>query len=273
MLIWRGQGDVLADAALPILTGPAGDAGGTDLLARLEAAATGHSTPNPQVTQLWEQIHGAVPLQSWPSAEQVRRGQAVFYRYAPQILASLLHFSLAGGFSSPRISRVLNLASYLVPPMGSTPEGEAPRISEKSNNRSFKRLMETTQFVVDCMGAGALETGGEGWAAAVRVRLLHTTMRKRILDKSRSEWKSLGHSIYDERIDGIPISQEDMAGTLTAFSTAPLTGLIKHGVNPTLQECEDYTALWRVIGYYLGESQLVLQILFLRWEQCTPTIY
>ncbi|OCL08826.1 hypothetical protein AOQ84DRAFT_376381 [Glonium stellatum] len=37
---WRDIGDDLADAALPIILGEAGRGGGTDLLSRLESAAT-----------------------------------------------------------------------------------------------------------------------------------------------------------------------------------------------------------------------------------------
>ena len=43
---WSHRGDTLADAALPAINGPLGDAGGTDLFARLEAAATAPKAPN-----------------------------------------------------------------------------------------------------------------------------------------------------------------------------------------------------------------------------------
>ena len=142
--------DELADAALPDLTGPDGQDSGTDLLARLLLLRV-HKWMLPRRNSGSNYTKGPKqPL--WPSTEQVLRGQAVFWRYAPQILASLLHFSLSSGFSSPRVSRILNIASYLVPPMGSIPEGEALRISKESNDRSFMRLMETTQWFIDCMG-------------------------------------------------------------------------------------------------------------------------
>jgi hypothetical protein len=115
------------------------------------------------------------------------------------------------------------------------------------------RLMETTQWFIDCMGEGAMEPGGAGWASTVRVRLLHTTMRRRLLEKSRREWETKGFSVYNEKVEGIPISQEDMVSTLNSFTSAPLLCLIKTGLTPLPQECEDWTALWRVIGYYLGQ--------------------
>ena len=251
---WREMGDELADAALPIITGPAGQGGGTDMLARLEAAVK-QEKPDPAVVRFWESLNFGGPKQElWPDAEQILRGQAVYYRYAPQISSGFLHYSLSGGFSSPRISRILNLASYLVPPMGSSGDGEPPRMSKATIDRSYQRLMETTQWLISCMPPGAMEPGNPGWASTVRVRLLHTTMRRRILEKSRKEWETKGFSIYDERKDGIPISQEDFMATHCAFATTPLICLNKTGLPPTPQECEDWTALWRVIGFYFGMS-------------------
>jgi hypothetical protein len=258
---WREIGDELADAALPIITGPAGDTGGTDMLSRLEAAVN-QENPDLAVVRFWASLHSGTKQNLWPDEAQILRGQAVFYRYAPQILASLLHWSLSSGFSSPRVSRILNIASYLVPPMDFTPEGEAPRISKESNDRTFQRLMETTQWFIDCMSPKAMEPGGVGWCSTVRVRLLHTMMRRRILEKSRFEWKAKGYSRYDEKVDGIPISQEDMVTTHCAFASAPLLCLVKTGLTPTSQECEDWTALWRVIGYYFGTSYFSYKAFF-----------
>jgi len=249
---WRNLSDNLADAALSVITSPEGQGGGTDLLSRLETAAT-RANPDPAVHKFWLHLHSGPEQVLWPNRDQILRGQAVFYRYAPHILASLLQFSLSSGFSSPRISRILNIASYLVPPMDSTPEGEPPRISKESNDRTFQRLLETTQWLVDCMGTSAMDPGGTGWSATVRVRLLHAMMRRRILEKSRQEWAVKGFSVYNAEIDGIPISQEDMVATFTAFCTAPLLCLTKAGISPLPMECEDFMALWRVIGYYFGK--------------------
>jgi hypothetical protein len=42
-----------------------------------------------------------------------------------------------------------------------------------------------------------------------------------------------------------------MVSTLNSFTSAPLLCMIKTGLTPLPQEYEDWTALWRVIGYYL----------------------
>ncbi|EME39927.1 hypothetical protein DOTSEDRAFT_82677 [Dothistroma septosporum NZE10] len=237
--MYRFQGDKLVDAALPSIQAFR-NINTTDQFARLEAAATSLDA-SPEVLALWKQLHSTDSFE-WPNEAQLERGRAVLYRYAPYILASLLHWSLSAGFCSPRIARVLNLASYICPPMRSTPEGEAPRISPQSNDRSYMRLMETTQFVIDSCSKGGLVVGAEGWKSIIRV----------CSSRAGKERDANGYSIFDERAEGIPISQADMIFTLTAFSTAPMHCLRKAGITPTKQECEDWTALWRVTGFYLG---------------------
>ena len=85
------------------------------------------------------------------------------------------------------------------------------------NDRTYSRLLETFQFVLDVMGCSTamdsspvncLSPEGEGWKAALRVRLLHGVARRRILE--RIKFSTVSYSVDD---DGIPINQEDMAAT------------------------------------------------------------
>jgi len=43
---------------------------------------------------------------------------------------------------------------------------------------------------------------GIGWKSAVRVRILHSSVRVRLQDKKGIK------NVYDEKVDGIPINQE-----------------------------------------------------------------
>ena|SRR5437762_10832402 len=74
---WRNLSDDLADAALPLITGPEGQGGGTDLLSRLETAST-RANPEPAVQKLWAHLHTGPEQALWPGREQILRGQAVF---------------------------------------------------------------------------------------------------------------------------------------------------------------------------------------------------
>ncbi len=243
-------------------------------------------------------------------AEIIRRGQDVFYRYAGPILTVLLHFSLAGGFASPRITEVLKQTAYLVPSSASVPGQDMPKSASASlptiedlrrvfkvdkarADRTWDRLLETTQFVLDVMehadslrppsgsaatparatassedlaaSSGSPESGGDGWQSAVRVRLLHANVRRRVLkmaERRQANSSHGGQAIYDVEKNGVPINQEDLLGTLCAFSSAPLAMLQKIGITPTAQEREDYIALWRHVGFYMGIEPALLRRAF-----------
>lgn len=54
---------------------------------------------------------------------------------------SLLHFSLAGGFSANRVVNVLRETNYL---------------TGKERDSTYKRLLETTQAIMDYMVSGCV---------------------------------------------------------------------------------------------------------------------
>jgi len=143
----------------------------------------------------------------------------------------------------------------------------------KMNDRTYARLLETFQFVLEVMGCsqsgmvdmkeslGCLEPGGEGWKAALRVRLLHGVARRRILNHLNSP-----SNVYSVDADGIPLNQEDMAATLASFSAAPLWCIPKiYPFNLSVSSEEEhiaYIATWRHIGYYLGIKPSILRAHF-----------
>jgi hypothetical protein len=51
---------------------------------------------------------------------------------------------------------------------------------------------------------------------------------------------------------GLPVNQEDMAGTLMAFSWISLDGLRKIGVELTQAEWDAYLHCWQIVGHQLG---------------------
>ncbi|KAJ9477871.1 DUF2236 domain-containing protein [Pseudozyma hubeiensis] len=268
------------------------------------------------------QQHAAIDAQDDPvelqaEAEVLQRGQQVFYRYAGPMLTVLLHFSLAGGFASPRITEVLKQTAYLVPNTSvSHANQDAPggipclptveelrrtfKVDKARADRTWSRLLETTQFILDVVeNAGSLlppsisaasdpkatksnphlapvEQGGEGWQSAVRVRLLHTTVRRRVMklvEKRRSDPSTCHGNGYDVGTNGIPINQEDMLGTLCAFSSAPLMMMQKIGLRPTAQERKDYIALWRHVGFYMGIEPALLRRAFVDAHTADRTMF
>jgi hypothetical protein len=94
-------------------------------------------------------------------------------RYCLFISYALLHFSLAGGFSVPKITKVLNSTGYL------------------SGKKTKERVLETSQFVLDVVHSiDYLQPGtGVAWESIVQVRFLHASVRARLSKISRTHSK------------------------------------------------------------------------------------
>lgn len=78
---------------------------------------------------------------------------------------------------------------------------ETGYLTSPSRDATYRRLMETTQALVDFMGDMTPITG-VGWKSAIRVRMLHAQVRLRILD-GKSKLRT-----YSVEKDGIAINQE-----------------------------------------------------------------
>ncbi|KAJ3844134.1 hypothetical protein EV361DRAFT_791650 [Lentinula raphanica] len=249
-LRWRTIGDPLCDAAIQELF-PDRVYSGADLLQCLESSTgSSHrsedSTTSSSVQRFWDAIHEHPPMNIRASREQVEVARSFFIDHSVQIMQALLYYSLAGGFASPRIVRTLDKVSYLIPP--NITEQEA---SQNSKDRTFKRLLETFQFVLEVMrcvvpfpeqqGSGYLLPGGDGWKSIIRVRMLHGVARTRVR----------AHPHYQGSRDS-PINQEDMNATLASFCIVPLWSLRQLGLKASRQEEEAFLAVWRHVGFYLG---------------------
>ncbi|KAI5479486.1 hypothetical protein MNV49_003428 [Pseudohyphozyma bogoriensis] len=236
----RSQGDVLADGLEDVLDRMRGrDA----IVVLKEGLADGDE----RVRRFWDSVNivpesdnevakAMEPEGQWrgrtPSVEE---GQKVFWTYSTHMFGALLHFSLAGGFTSPSLSAVLNETGYL---------------SSVSKEATRKRLLETTMFCIDVMKD--LTVGSKGWQSAIRVRLLHAQVRRRIAMK-------MGRmGVYDTAATGVPINQSDLIAVLGAFMVAPMWSMKKLGVPFTEFEAACYQKAWRHVGYYLGIEPVLL---------------
>ncbi|TPX69766.1 hypothetical protein SpCBS45565_g02199 [Spizellomyces sp. 'palustris'] len=165
----------------------------------------------------------------WVDWEKVNRGREVFWRNMGAIQVVLLYASLAGGFSIPRVNDVLIRTGYLSHP--------------RHINR---RLLETGQMINDIMQHG-LRPGSDGWKSVLRVRFLHCAVRKRQLPENGIDTGS------SKKI--IPINQTDLIGTLLGFQCSVITGLTYLWIYLTPSERDDYTHLWRYVGYLIGVKE------------------
>ncbi|WP_061222322.1 oxygenase MpaB family protein [Leptospira weilii] len=167
-------------------------------------------------------------LPEWTDFKKIRIAEQIFATYGPQILMILCCKSLPMAYTCGNGAEVLVHTGRLVEENGST-------------QKVFRRLMETTQFVISVLQEGGLSQGGEGIRVAQKVRLMHASIRHFIIESGRwkEEW-------------GKPINQQDMAGTLQSFSSLILEGLMFSGITLSEEEKNAYIHLWKVVGHILG---------------------
>lgn len=277
-----GGGDPLCDEALQAVFPSSSSSVGKDLLASVEQFASDH--PECLTVQAFlNEVIQLPPSDVKVHPDDVVLAQQVFLDNSIEIVQALLHFSLAGGFASPRIVRTLKAVSYLVPhvkkPDANYTECKlstsihaasqaAARITSASNERTFTRLLETFQFVLDVLNCSAtppmeksppdsyLMPGGQGWRSTVNVRLLHGVARMRVRERWRREDRETSE------MDTTPVSQEELSATLAAFSTIPIWCLRRLSIPPSDTHISAYLALWRHVGFYLGVSPSILQHFF-----------
>jgi len=111
-------------------------------------------------------------------------------------------------------------------------------------DRAHHRLMVTSQMVLDVMGPGGLAAGGHGIRSAQKVRLMHAAIRHLLLNSTRTPW--------DLAELGVPINQEDLAGTLMTFSSQIMDGLDRLGLPLKPEEQEAYLDSWKAVGHLMG---------------------
>lgn len=98
------------------------------------------------------------------------------------------------------------------------------------------------------MSLDSIKPGGEGHIDCVRVRLLHASVRRRILGmaKIRPEY-------YNVEKFGLPINDQDTIATIATYSAQAIwLALPSQGIYITKAETADYIHLWRLVAWYMG---------------------
>ena len=178
-----------------------------------------------------------VSLPSWANEDELRRGQAFFRDFGLEIASGLFAASLPMSYTASRGAQVLTRTSELV-------------------SNAERRIAETGQMLLDVMAANdqslpPLSPDTVAYKAARGVRLFHAAVRHWILSDPEKEWDA-------DRL-GVPINQEDLLGTLAAFTVVMIESLEKMGVSVDEGQRDAYVHLWLVVGHLMGiDYQLVL---------------
>ncbi len=166
------------------------------------------------------------PAPSWFIVARINSGQRIFQQYAAEIMTLLGVMALPYCYAG-------------------TPGNKALFLAEKMRVAPGKRLHDTASFIVGVATPGSFQND-TAQLHINKTRIIHSIARYFV---SRKNWDPSW---------GVPINQEDMAGTNLAFSAIILFGLQRSGHTLTKSQKEDFIFLWRYIGYQLGIDERLL---------------
>ena len=168
---------------------------------------------------------------SWYDEKRVLRGQEVFQLYATEIM------TLLGAMALPYC-------------YAASPGNKALYLSDKMRQSPGKQLLDTAQFIISVSTPGTLADDKLGHIHINKTRLIHAIARHYV---GKANWDIAW---------GVPINQEDMAGTNLAFSVLILLGLQQSGHVLSEKQKEDFIFLWHYIGYQLSLDEDLLPATF-----------
>jgi hypothetical protein len=218
----RQHGDPLADEAVAKLLG-SGDVAAVQALMNT-LIRNDQAVPEDLPPELRDYFEATAEF-DLPELTRIEAGEEFFATHGPEILLTLACFSLPAAYAARKGVQVLYRTAYLA-------------------KRPNRRLFETTQMVVDVMTPGGLSPTGKGIRTAQKVRLMHAAVRHLILTDKDHPW--------DTAKLGVPINQEDLAGTLMTFSEVVLEGLRALHIDYDETGAAAYLDAWRAIGGIMG---------------------
>lgn len=171
----------------------------------------------------------------------IENGAALFKEHGPAVLILLGCYSLPTLYAAGRGVKVLRATGFLT-------------------LNPVRRVFETTQMVLDTMTPGGLtDPNGRGVRTCQKVRLMHAAIRRLLLSSEDPRW--------DTERDGIPINQEDMAGTLMTFAVLVPWGLRRMRLRIPAEQIDGWFAAWRYMGSILGIRPELIPESFPQGEQ------
>ncbi|NVB41515.1 DUF2236 domain-containing protein [Pseudenhygromyxa sp. WMMC2535] len=160
---------------------------------------------------------------AWVDDAKLELATEVAGRVGMSGLQVLSCVSLTGGYRSSAANKPIALTGAL-------------------ESMAYRRLAETSKFVLELYDSPTLARDSAGFRAAVMVRALHALVRARL--RADPRWRAEDW--------GLPINQADMLGTNMLFSTVFVLGLRALGHVITGREADALVHFWRYVGYLMG---------------------
>ena len=238
----RNEGDPLADEAVAALFAE-GSLGAVNRMMHTLVLNDGiPSADLPPVIRDYLARTSALPA---IDAAKVARAEELFGVLGPEILMVLGFYGLPADYAAKKGVQVLYRTALLT-------------------RRPVRRVFETTQMVVDVMAEGGLGPEGRGVRTAQKVRLMHAAVRRLLTHDPATPW---------DAALGVPINQEDLAGTLMTFAYVVLDGLARIGIPLASDDREAYVHCWQVIGRVMGVREELIPADFAEARELTRAIH
>jgi hypothetical protein len=266
------RADPLADAAIARILGERSGDAGPDLdaialvngqLARwqrngeLAGWRAGAGVPPEVAGALEDYVAAAGRLPDWADPDRIARAERVFMDMSMLSCTLLFCASLPQCYVMPDLAAVLQVAGQL-------------------EQHTDYRIRSTAAMIFPVMMRGGLtDADGGGVAQAVKVRLIHATIRHLILRGAPQQalaggpvpplaprGPGLQQALYahgwDSAQRGLPCNQEELAYTLLTFSYVFLMGLRRLGLGLPRADEEAYLHAWNVLGHLLGIERALM---------------
>jgi hypothetical protein len=213
--------DPLAEAFVDEVYGPRGAAVGRAMVERALAEGAAQVPDAPaSLVRMFEDLDQDP---AWVDRARVAHGARVFRRWGPDV------FRFAGA-----VTLAAYAESSVAKPLALT--------GAYAGGSARHRFLETVAFWIAVSDPDGLARGAPGRAAALRVRLMHVFVRRRLLR----------HPEWDLAAWGVPISQGDAMLTLMGGSFAPGLAMRALGYAPSTDDIEAAMHFWRYVGHLMG---------------------
>jgi hypothetical protein len=221
----RQLGDPVADARVAAVL----ERGGVEAVNAIMRTLVRLEQPVPEQLpdELKDYLDETRSLPDWADLRKITRAQQVFETWGFLIVLCLFCASLPSSYAAAKGVKVLHLTA-------------------RFDTDARRRAMETGQFLMDVLTLGGLGVHGKGRRTIQRVRLMHAAVRHLIAARNEKQ-----PGMWDPDW-GMPINQEDLAGTLIAFSGVVVDPMVRLGVQLSDADIDAYLHTWNVIGHLLG---------------------
>ena len=218
--------DTLGDAIVDACAAMPGGAGMRAVDAWLDRSSDGVPAGLAELLAPIEEIP------AWVDFERIDRGCVAMWRGGAWTGLALNCASLAAGYRSAAAVKPLVFTGRLV-------------------HMAYRRTQETARWMLAATSPGGLRRDAPGFKETIRVRIVHASVRRRIL--AGGQWRPEAW--------GAPINQTDAAyGIAGEFSTVPVGAMRDAGLHYTQTERDDIQHLWRYVGYLLGVPDPLLAV-------------